>query len=331
MKKTTAACGAGLFLAFAAVSPVLGNEQSSYGYNPYVSAVETLVSRFESALGHEATPQWCQEQNEKLAQAFDALLEEYQVDPDTTGIAFETLDGSLSYFYNADDEFLAASLYKLPLAVYYYDQVNDGKMKLDDTLPYTAGMYEEGSVIAADYLAGSQIPLDELLEALIVYSDNTAGHILFENLGGWQPFRQAIRVYSPQASDSEEFVSMDNVISCRYMNDLLRRIAQHPDKYEKLIDDMLRSQPENYLNAQLETSIPQKYGAFGAQVNGAGFSLAAAHPYVVTVMSSDYGAEVLVGDVSALAARAAQGDDPQQSSSLILSEDEAQIEAGPTE
>ena len=52
-------------------------------------------------------------------------------------------------------------------------------------------MHEDAGVISSDYGIGSQVPLSDLLNDLIIYSDNDAGHILYENLGGWKEYKEA--------------------------------------------------------------------------------------------------------------------------------------------
>ena len=63
------------------------------------------------------------------------------------------------------DEFIAGSIYKLPLAMLYYDKVNSGDYTMESTLPYSGYMHEDAGVISSNYTIGSQIPLSELLDA----------------------------------------------------------------------------------------------------------------------------------------------------------------------
>ncbi|UNT93557.1 hypothetical protein [Allobaculum sp. Allo2] len=53
----------------------------------------------------------------------DKIMEEYAIDEDSTGIAIHSLDGSISWTLNEDELYTGASLYKLPLAMIWYDRL----------------------------------------------------------------------------------------------------------------------------------------------------------------------------------------------------------------
>lgn len=311
------------WMILAAACTALASPVNAAQTCPYESAVRALVEGVASHFSPAAV--FDKEKNTQLAQKIGELLAAYDIDMETTGIALTTLDGTYSYYMNANKPFLAASLYKVPLALLYYDQIEAGEASLSDLLPYTESMYEPGSVVASRYAMGSKVPLKELLETVIVDSDNTSGHILFENLGGWLEYREQIEQYS-QDHVWDEFVTMDNVLTCNYMNDVLLRIAQNQKTYQAISKDMLASQPQAYLNLFLDEPIPQKYGALGAQVNAAGFNLDCAHPYVLTIMSDDAAAEVFIGEVSLLIEQMLSGEEIQPAGEEEIEEAVLEIE-----
>lgn len=234
--------------------------------------------------------------NQQLAQRVEQVLEEHGTGEGEAAINIRSLDGKIQYDLNGDEEFFAASLYKVPLAVYYYDQINAGELSIEDSLPYYAYMYEEGSVIASEYDMGTMVPLAELLEQVIVNSDNTAGHILYENIGGWTAYKEAIEYLGPQDTVSENYYSDDNITTARFMSDVMIHIASNQDQYTDLIEDMYNSQPDHYLNLNHDYKIPQKYGAYDSVVNGSGFN--PDDPvYVITVLTETGYGESLVSDV----------------------------------
>ena len=240
---------------------------------------------------------------QSLQQRLDTLVsdlcETYAIDEETTGIVIETLDGRVSYSMNPDEEYLAASLYKLPLAVMWTDKQSDEGAKADKALRYDAYMYEENSVVASRYAPGSLIPVEELLDQVILTSDNTAGHVLFEHLGGWEDYKAQAKKRWPDHAQGRDFVSMDNVVTAGFMNDVLHEIAENPEKYADVMQNMRLAQPEHYLNYKTDRPICQKYGAYGAQLNGAGLNLEAEYPYVITIMTDDAAAEHFMGDLAA--------------------------------
>lgn len=225
----------------------------------------------------------------ELQSALDTMMEEligrYDLDEKTTGICIQTVDGKVSYSLNPDVQYLAASLYKLPLAVLWYDRLE--KDPGPDALMYTFDMYEDISVIASLYAPGTLIPLEEILRQVILTSDNTAGHILFENMGGWLEYCKAAAARWPEHCNEKLYISMENTVSAGFMNDVVLELARRPHQYEKLIADMKASQPDQYLNELTRKPVAQKYGAYGGQLNSSGLDLDVQYPYVITVMTDD--------------------------------------------
>ena len=89
------------------------------------------------------------------------------------------------YLDNGDKWFTAASTTKVPIAMLYYDKVNNKEVTFDTTYLYRSSDYEEGDGMTAyTYDAGDSIPLSFLLEQMIEKSDNTATNVLTNALGG---------------------------------------------------------------------------------------------------------------------------------------------------
>lgn len=234
----------------------------------------------------------------ELASGMEELLNAYNIDREQVAIVVESLDGSVRYALNEDLPLLAASLYKLPLALLWVDRIEEEKLPMDQGLLYRADMYEDVSVISGRYYPGALIPIDELLETLIVYSDNTSGHILFEHLGGWLEYKQLAAKRWPDHAKVEGFVSMENLTTAGFMNDVLLDLSTHLDTYMSIYEDMLRAQPELYLNRSLERPIAQKYGAYLSQLNSAGLDLEAKTPYAITILVDGGGSEMFMADAA---------------------------------
>ena len=103
-------------------------------------------------------------------------------------ISVSSFKNGETYMHNVDADVFAASIYKVPLAMIYYELMNAGKLSLNDTLVYQSHHYEAGSAIGEGVRVGTKLHLETLLNYMIVYSDNTAGCMLYENLGGWVNF-----------------------------------------------------------------------------------------------------------------------------------------------
>lgn len=227
-----------------------------------------------------------------LAKDIEAYFQENGIDHEKVAYCITDLEHNIKYSMNEKDEFIAASIYKLPLAMLYYDKVNEGEYTLDSMFTYSGYMHEDAGVISSDYGIGSQVPLSDLLNDLIIYSDNDAGHILYENLGGWKEYKEAMTKYTD--SISENYYTMDNVTTANTMNDVVTYLYDHQEDYKGLIKNMEKAEPGEYLDRDTQLSMPQKYGMYDYALNSVGFvECNTSYSIVVLTSLGDKGADVM--------------------------------------
>lgn len=227
-----------------------------------------------------------------LAKDIKAYFQENGIDHEKVAYCITDLEHNIKYSMNEKDEFIAASIYKLPLAMLYYDKVNEGEYTLDSTFTYSGYMHEDAGVISSDYGIGSQVPLSDLLNDLIIYSDNDAGHILYENLGGWKEYKEAMTKYTDTIS--ENYYTMDNVTTANTMNDVVTYLYDHKEDYKGLIKNMEEAEPGEYLDRDTQLSMPQKYGMYDSALNSVGFvECNTSYSIVVLTSLGDKGADVM--------------------------------------
>jgi beta-lactamase class A len=111
------------------------------------------------------------------------------------GIDFRILDGSTAWSFHAEDTFHAASTMKIPVMIELFHQVQQGKLKLDDSLPIKNEFHSlaDGSIFTLDpkddsetdlYQAvGQTRTLSQLCELMITVSSNFATNLLIQKLG----------------------------------------------------------------------------------------------------------------------------------------------------
>lgn len=227
-----------------------------------------------------------------LAKDIEAYFQENGIDHEKVAYCITDLEHNIKYSMNEKDEFIAASIYKLPLAMLYYDKVNEGEYTLDSTFTYSGYMHEDAGVISSDYGIGSQVPLSDLLNDLIIYSDNDAGHILYENLGGWKEYKEAMTKYTD--SIIENYYTMDNVTTANTMNDVVTYLYDYKEDYKGLIKNMEEAEPGEYLDRDTQLSMPQKYGMYDSALNSVGFvECNTSYSIVVLTSLGDKGADVM--------------------------------------
>jgi len=137
-----------------------------------------------------------------LAQAFPldsktaaSIQQRIQKSGADVGVAFRTLDGRTAWSLHAEDTFHAASTMKIPVMIELFHQVQQGKLKLDDSLPIKNEFHSlaDGSIFALDpkddsetdlYQAvGQTRTLSQLCELMITVSSNFATNLLIQKVG----------------------------------------------------------------------------------------------------------------------------------------------------
>jgi serine/threonine-protein kinase len=106
--------------------------------------------------------------------------------PGTSSGVFVNLTNSAdNYADDPDRVFPAASLIKLPIAGAAYERVANGQWQLGDTFTLTEAVKVGGTGILREQPAGTTYTLDQLIEIMLVNSDNTAANMLVDRLGGF--------------------------------------------------------------------------------------------------------------------------------------------------
>lgn len=123
------------------------------------------------------------QKKEQLKIDMDSILAKYQA---KVGIAIHNHDYTDSLTVNGDFHFPFQSVYKFHLGIVILDQVDKGKLSLDQPIKISkeAVTTEMYSPIKDKYPNGVTLPLREVLEYTIAASDNVGCDVLFELLGG---------------------------------------------------------------------------------------------------------------------------------------------------
>jgi hypothetical protein len=200
-----------------------------------------------------------------LEEKIQAYLEKNEIDTDDIAYCITDLESGVEISLHKYEDNVAASTYKLPLAMYYYEKVNAGDLDLDDALP----LY-------------SRWPLEELLYNTIVYSNNDTAEVLYENLGGYGSFKTAITCFSDEKEYSTEYFN-ENVLSCAYMQDVLSYLYENQSDFEELMEYLQIAQPKTYLNYTIQVDAYQKYGSYAGHENSVGLVLSCDSPYSIAI------------------------------------------------
>lgn len=226
-----------------------------------------------------------------------AQIHEYlaSVEVDLENIAYmiTNYETGETWVHNESVPFQSGSVYKLPLAMLYYDGINQGYIDPSKELEYAEWIKETGGVISENYEYEDTLPLWEVLDYVILYSDNVAGHMLYSNYGGWSYMRGEATRYS-QYKDEELYYELGSYFTARYLNDVLAHLYNNQSAYSRLIWQLGVAAPETYLNSASYGLTHQKIGNVAYLYNAAGIVFAE-HPYSIVVMTAfgEFGHEVM--------------------------------------
>lgn len=170
------------------------------------------------------------------------FLTELGAKPEQVGLGYcNTVTGE-EHYLNGDTYFDAASMFKVPLNMYFTEKISRGELEL------------EGSVGGYIY--------KNMLEETIINSNNEHAVYLWQDMGGYRAYRELIAEYMG--------VDKDNVDPKYYANNYftpeqeihcLRLLATEPERFPHLIETMKLAEPDNYFRRdEKRFEIAHKYG-----------------------------------------------------------------------
>lgn len=100
------------------------------------------------------------------------------------GVAALDLQTGARLAWRADERFPMCSTFKLPLAAFVLQRVDQGHERLDRLLRIDAGALVAHSPVTERHTGEAGITVAELARAAVTLSDNTAANVLLRELGG---------------------------------------------------------------------------------------------------------------------------------------------------
>jgi beta-lactamase class A len=201
-----------------------------------------------------------------------------------------------------DEQFVAASTYKLPLLMEEAQQLAAGAISTSDQLCFQPGDWEDGWY--NDYLPGQCFSREELATRVGHASDNTAAHILVRYAGG----ADALNAYARAHGASESAFYDPNTTTA---NDLARLMAAAqggdsggPPAWQWLAPLVTHTDFEAGIPAGVgaQASVAHKIGEFDATVNDVALvNGASGGAYVLAVTTDGAGGDAgfsLVAQIS---------------------------------
>ena len=200
---------------------------------------------------------------------------------------------SLSYYNTVTGEsyavydttfMVAASTFKLPLNLYYYEMERRGEIESDAFIPR----------------AGTT--LDVAHRESLVHSDNDLSIGLLYNLGDFCTYKSLMRdaFFTMPEEQIDYIYYADNYYCTSMMMDTLKYLYENRGDFEEMIGYMKQAQPDQYFRAGVtEYEVAHKYGWYDGAVNDVGI-IYTEEPFLLAVYTKDVYGEQIVADAAAL-------------------------------
>jgi beta-lactamase class A len=245
-----------------------------------------------------------------LEQKFASLKQKY---PKLgLGTFFVDLDNGAYASFNGSTSFAAASTIKIPVLVAFFEDVDAGKIHLDEQLTMDKEIIGSGAGNMQHSPVGTKYTALETATQMIVISDNTATNMLIRRLGGAEALNQrfqgwglehtAIRNWLPDLEGTNTTSAKDLVyLLGRVNNGELVSLRSR----DRLLGIMQQTKTKTLLPEGLEKDavIAHKTGDIGKVLGDAGIiDMPTGKRYIAAVFShrphNDYSARTLIQEVS---------------------------------
>lgn len=216
-------------------------------------------------------------------------LNEIGKDPNVS-IYFEFLNTGANIAVNKDLQVWPASLMKIPIAMATMKKVERGEWRMDRD--FVMEENDKNSIFGELYKNqdGTHFSLEELLNVMLINSDNTARNIIARNLDMYD-FKDVIDHIGVDFDYNKD----DQISAKRYSvvwRSLFNATYLTPENSQKLIEIMSKSSAKNYLALNLPSSIKfsHKIGVLYDEMTFAdsGIVYIPNRPYILTVMIQNH-------------------------------------------
>ncbi|MBW4580074.1 MAG: class A beta-lactamase-related serine hydrolase [Tildeniella nuda ZEHNDER 1965/U140] len=197
----------------------------------------------------------------------------------TPGIFLFDLDSSAYLDLNGGASFAAASTIKVPILIAFFQDVDAGKIRLDEPLTIRKELVGGGSGEMQGLPVGTQFTALETVTKMITISDNTATNMVIARLGGMAALDQRFRSWglvSTAVNSLLPDLSGTNTTSPRDLSLLMTRISQGElvsmRSRDRLLDIMRRTVNRSQLPQGLGkgATIAHKTGDIGGLIGDVG-------------------------------------------------------------
>ena len=227
--------------------------------------------------------------------AITKMVEDYlarkNIPTDRVGIGFCYTATGDEWYYNPDTWFYPGSMYKVPLMMILSERLRDGQ------------------VDANEQIGG--LDLDTVYRYILVNSNNDYAHavrkFLIDGQGGDEIWRKEAQQYARLDKYDERYL-LYCYFSPRYMTQVMETLFNDPDRFPKVMDNLLQAEQGHYFRLPDEMhvyDVAQKYGSYldneNSNWNHTSGIIYTPNPFIITVMTKNVGGpEQVIADLGVL-------------------------------
>jgi len=166
----------------------------------------------------------------------------------TIGVAALETASNKRLNYRSGKRFPMCSTFKLLAAAAVLKRVDEGKEKLDRFLPYSAKDILEYAPVTKEHVKEGGMTLGDLCAAAIKQSDNTAGNLLLQAIGGPSGLTSFARTLGDQVTRLDRIEPELNIVVPGDERDTTTPAAISSDMHQLLLGDALSSKSRRQLD-----------------------------------------------------------------------------------
>ena len=172
----------------------------------------------------------------------DQVLAECGVSPDSVAAGYCNLVTGEEHYLNGDKYLVAASMYKLPLNMYYAELIESGQLDWDSHYP--------------------NVSFEYVRDDTLINSNNDWAIFLWDNLGGYTEFKKLTAPYmgvDPDNADPEYYDN--NRYTAQEFIHCLKLLYNESDRFPGIIQTMQKAEQERFfMLEEPRFNIAHKYG-----------------------------------------------------------------------
>lgn len=167
--------------------------------------------------------------------------------------------------YNGATKFPAASIIKIPIMMAAFDQVRQGKVRLDSTILLQREDKVGGSGILFEFHDGLVLTLLDAIHLMIVVSDNTATNLVIDAIGGMDVVNRYMSERGLTGCRPENYLmrpkpggprnSVTALEVCRLLRGIARRSMDNPGDCDTMFEILRRQQYNDKIPRDLRPAV----------------------------------------------------------------------------